>query len=131
MKDLYSNIKAAIAIAPGTYLTSTNPTSVAVDCQGFESVALVLATATVTDAQALNVQHSDDNSTYADVAAADVVGDLAAFEAILATEDSVTAKLGYIGGKRYVKVVSTGAGATGAVYGVTAILGNPANAPVA
>lgn len=131
MKDLHSNIAVVNAIVPGTYKTSTDPTSVTVDRAGYEAVVLVLATAAVTDAQTLNVQHSDDGSTWADVAATDVNGDLSAFEAVAATEDSTTAKLGYIGGKRYVRVASTGAGSTGAIYGVTAILGEPLRAPVA
>jgi hypothetical protein len=131
MKDLSSNIKPVLAIAPGTYLNGTNPVPVVVDRQGFESVSLVVSSATVTDAQALVVEHSEDNVTYEAVTQNDCNGSLADFLAVAAAEDSTTRKLGYVGGKRYLKVSSAAAGATGAVYGVTAILGHPANAPVA
>lgn len=134
MNDLVNNVKVVPAIVPGTYKSAADPTGVAVDLQGFESATLVIQAATVTDAQTLTVEESDDNSTYTTVADDDFVGGKTAgdaFKAVAAAEDDVCRKVGYKGTKRYLKVGSTGAGATGAVYGVIAVLGHPRHAPVA
>ena len=132
MKDLHSNIKTAIAITPAAYKEATDPTPVVVDRAGYESVVLVAVTGTVTDAQTLVVEHSDDNSTgFEAITQADVNGTLADFLAVAAAEDDTTRKLGYIGGKRYLRVTCDAAGATGAIFGVVALLGHPVNGPVA
>lgn len=132
-KDMYSNISVVKAIVPGEYLNGSDPTPVVIDTKGYESVTFVLATGTVTDAQTLNVQESADNSTYSDVAAADIIGGstkLSAFETMAAGDDDTIKTLGYKGSKRYLKVVSTAAGATGAIYGIVAILGHAQYKPV-
>ncbi len=136
-KDLYNNIKVVRAISPGAYETGVNPAGQAIDTKGYESVTLVFAAGSITDAQTLTVKHSFDNSSYVDVTAADVIADpdntaaaiLTAFKAT-GTTDHVIKCLGYKGGRRYLKVEGTGAGATGAAHGVVAILGNPQSGPV-
>ena len=136
-KDLYNNVKAVRAISPGTYESGVNPAGQAIDTQGYESVTLVFVAGSITDAQTLTLQHSVDDSTYNDVAAADVISDpdntaaniLTAFKASGTTDHAIKC-LGYKGGRRYLKVDADGAGATGADYGVVAILGNPQYPPV-
>lgn len=138
MNELVNNVKVARCIDPGQYLTGSNPTSVVVDRQFFEEVTLVLNTNTVTDAQALNIQESDaSGSGYTDVVADDIVpqgtttqaATLAAFEAMAAGDDNVVKKIGYKGSKRYLKVASTGAGGTGAMYGIVALLSGGRHKP--
>ena len=136
-KDSYNNIKVVRAISPGTYKNGEGPTGQAIDTKGYESVTLVFAAGTITDAQTLTVKHSLDDSSYTDIAAADVIADpdntaaeiLAAMKAT-GTADHVIKCLGYKGSGRYLKVDSGGSGTTGADYGVIAILGNPKYKPV-
>ena len=130
-RDLYNNIKVVRAISPQLYENGVNPDGQTIDTKGFESVTLVFTAGTITDAQTLTLQHSVDDSTYNDVTAADVIADpdntaasiLTAFKAT-GTTDNVIKLLGYKGGRRYLKVDGDGAGATGANYGVVAILGH-------
>lgn len=132
-RDLVNNVKIVQAIVPGTYLTGTNPTSITVDTQGFESATLLVVAGEVTDAQTLTVKESANDDSYTDVADDDVIGGvgvLAAFKAIADDDGDEIKALGYIGGKRYLQVGSTGSGVAGATYGVIAILGNPQYAPV-
>ncbi len=136
-KDMVNNIKAVQAIPPGTYKTGESPSGAVIDTAGFESVTLALVVGSATDAQTLTLKHSFDNSTYADVDAADVIAELdndatailAAFKATGITDD-VIKMLGYKGSRRYLKVESTGSGSAGATYSVIAILGNPKYGPV-
>ena len=126
-KDLFSNVNVVEAIVPGTYLNGSDPTPVTIDTKGYESCLLVLTTGTVTDAQTLNVQDSADDDSYDDVVSGDVVGGsskLTAFETIAAGDDDTVKALGYIGNKRYLQVACSGAGETGAVFGIVAILGH-------
>lgn len=136
-KDMVNNLKVVQAIAPGTYKGGESPTGAAIDTAGFESVTLALVVGSVTDAQTLTLKHSFDNSTYADVDAADVITSpgsdaaaiLSAFKST-GTTDDVVKLLGYKGSARYLKVESTGSGSDGAIYSVIAILGNPKYSPV-
>lgn len=131
-RDLCNNVKVVQAIVPGTYKTGADPSGQAVDTRGYDSVTLLLLAGDATDAQTLTVKHSYDNSSYEDIDKADVIGG----EAILTdfgttgTAAGAVKVLGYKGGKRYLKVGSTGAGTTGAEYAVVAILGHPKYAPV-
>jgi len=137
-KDLYNNIKVVRAISPGTYESGVNPAGQTIDTQGYESVTLVMAVGSATDTQTLTLQHSVDDSTYNDVAAADVIADpdnsaadiLAAMKTVASGDENSQKVLGYKGGRRYLKIDGDGAGATGADYGVVAILGHPQYPPV-
>ncbi|MFZ5762840.1 MAG: hypothetical protein ACOY8P_07950 [Thermodesulfobacteriota bacterium] len=126
MKDLKSNIKPEVTIAPaGNRNASVNGTGI--DLQGFHSAAVTFAPATITDGtHTPKLQESDDNSTFTDVAAADQLGTLAA----LASDTVQT--VGYKGGKRYIRGVVTVAGATtGGIYAAMVIKGHPDLAPTA
>lgn len=125
MRDLKSNIGVVQSIAPAA-ITAT-ASGAGIDLQGFNSACVVFHPGTITDGtHTPKVQESDDDSTYTDVAAADLQGTLAAL-----ASDTIQ-RVGYKGTKRYIRAVSTVAGATtGGVYGAEVILGNPALAPVA
>ena len=71
------------------------------------------------------LQDSPDNSTWADVAAADQVGTLAA----LASDTHQ--KVGYVGSERYLRAVITTTGSTtGIVAGAVVVKQNPRKGPV-
>jgi hypothetical protein len=102
---------------------------VTIDMKGYDGAELVCCTATVTDAQTLTVKHSDDGTTFVDVGTTDVLGDLTAFTNIASTDSNTVKSLGYVGGKRYLRVACPGAGTTGAVLSVLAVRAFPASAP--
>ncbi|MFK5949266.1 MAG: hypothetical protein QM500_10920 [Methylococcales bacterium] len=125
MKDLQSKIRLAVALAIAVRTASANGSGI--DLQGFNSAVVVLTPGTITDGtHTPKVQESDDDSTYTDVAATDLVGTLADL-----TSDTVQ-KVGYKGNKRYIRVVLTVAGTTtGGIYGALAVRGDADLSPVA
>jgi hypothetical protein len=142
MRDLYNNIGLDVVIANATYDADTTPA--AVDLAGFNSAVIELAigaggiTFSGTNKIEFVLTHSDDNSTYANVTADDVQGPASVSSGIVkslvaahATAD--VTKIGYIGGKRYIKLLAdfSGTHGTGTPIGVTVIKGTPAMAPVA
>ena len=123
MRDLKNNVNAVKSIDPATH--NSNQTGSGVDLQGYEAAMSVVYSGVLTDGtHSPKLQESDDDSSYTDVASADVVGTLANISA-----DSVQ-RVGYKGSKRYVRVFVTSTGATGAIYGALMILGVPQHAPV-
>ena len=118
MKDLKSKIDFDTSIAPAA-ITAT-ATGTGVDLLNYNSVVAVITPGTIADGtHTPKLMESDDDSTYTDVDTTDLHG---AFSAI--ASDAVQT-VGYIGIKRYVRIVSTVAGATtGGVYGGHILLGN-------
>lgn len=116
MKDLKNNLVVVQSIAPAAAKTaSVNGTGV--DLQGFESALVSFEVGVITDGtHTPKVQESDDNSTYTDVAAKDLIGTLAALAS--STPQSVS----YIGSKRYIRPVSTVAGATSGGFYVANVI---------
>lgn len=125
MKDLKSKISVVTSIGAAAITSTVNGDTV--DLQGFNSAAISLLPGTITDGtHTPKIQESDDDSVWTDVAAADLLGSLA----VLATDTNQM--VGYKGTKRYIRAVSTVAGAsTGGVYSAIVIRGNPSLAPVA
>jgi hypothetical protein len=117
------------AFAPGTYKSGVNITPIPIDRAGFGAVMLAVQAGAVTDGQTLTLQASDDGSTYADVPAGDVLGDLTGFKAVVAGEAGKCIAIGYVGLHRYLQIGCTGAGATGAALSGFAVLGFPRYAP--
>ena len=98
--------------------------------QKFGGALVVVQTGTITDGtHTVEVQESDDNSTFTPVADADLQG---TEPAIGAANDNVVYEIGYRGIKRYLRVavVTTGA-TTGGTFGAVVILGIPRRLPVA
>jgi len=98
--------------------------------QVFRSALAVVQTGTITDGtHTVEVQESDDNSSFTAVADADLQG---SEPAIGSTNDNVVYEIGYRGTKRYLRVavVTTGA-TTGGTFGAVLILGIPRRLPVA
>jgi hypothetical protein len=102
--------------------TSTVVTSL-VDMQGYNALDIAFLNATVTDAGAaagytVKLQESDATATggFTDVATTDGVNGVVTTSTTVDTDDDkLTAVLGYIGGKRYVRASLTGTAASDAV----------------
>ena len=127
MRDLYSNIGAVLALAPAVQASAAD--GLAIDTKGFNRLAIVVNTGAIVGAGDFGVklQESDaSGSGFADVAAAQVDSNA---PATLTASSSF--KLGYRGNKRYVRISLTKAGGTSIALGASAVLGDPADAPVA
>lgn len=130
-KDLTNNIspKVSIPVLLRTANAAVNGTGV--DLQGYESACVEFITGTLTDgANACKIQHCDDDSSYVDAPAADVLGTQSF--SIALTDDNKVFKLGYIGDKRYIRAVMTQSAATsGGTFGANVIRGNARSKPSA
>jgi hypothetical protein len=140
--DLYSNVKVSSLLIPAVRNADANST--AVDMLGFESVVFVVDmgnsadTLSGTNKIELELEESDDDSSFTDCADADVVGYVdgtndGTFAVVDApAEDSTVFKCGYRGVKRYVRVVLnfSGTHTTGTPVGVIAVQGHAHYAPV-
>lgn len=125
MRDLKSNLGPAQSLAPAARTATANGTGV--DLRDFDGAMVMFDVGTITDGtHTPKIQESDDDSTYNDVAADDQLGTL------VALASNTIQKISYIGNKRYVRAVSTVAGATtGGVYSATVVRGLPHRSPVA
>ncbi|MEZ5101171.1 MAG: hypothetical protein R3C15_15495 [Thermoleophilia bacterium] len=117
-ENLARQIAPVQSLAAAARTATANGSSA--DLATYESAAVILNVGTITDGtHTPKLQESDDNSAWSDVAAADLQG---AFAALASTTQQ---EVGYIGRKRYVRVVVTVAGATtGGVYGATIVRGH-------
>jgi hypothetical protein len=124
IRDIDKSIAATQSINPAAKTTTANGTGV--DLAGFSAAVVLVTVGTRTDGtHVLKIQESDDNSTWADVAAADQSG---SFPADVTSNTPI--EVGYTGRKRYLRVVTTISGAsTGAVYGATVIKVLPRTLP--
>lgn len=123
--DLVNVIGLSTSLAPAARTTSANGTGVSL--AGFNSVAVFFHVGAITDGtHTPKIQESDDNSTYTDVAAGDLIGSLSALTA------STNQKVGYKGSKAYIRAVSTitGSPSTGGVYAATVVRGDAIKQPV-
>ena len=134
MKDTYNRTSPALAgskvfaNADGT----TAYTGAAIDMLGFNSL-VITASAVYSAADAatytLSLTHSDDNSTYEAATGDYIIGPSAALSG-----SATVQKIGYVGGRRYVKLVVTPSAAATSTTTVTvtghAIRQNPGLMPV-
>ena len=124
MRDLKNNVDAVKSIAPATY--KTNQTGTGVDLRGYESALAIVYSGVLTDGtHTPKIQESDDDVTYTDAAADDLQGTFANISA------GSIQRVGYIGGKRYIRIFAASSGATGAIYGALIMRGLPQHAPLA
>lgn len=125
-RDLASNIDVETSIAPDTRSTSVN--GAGVDLQGFESAAIAFVVGAVDAATYTpTIEDSTDNASWGTVPGAQ----LSATLVDLAT--NTNQRVGYRGGKRYVRAVITvsGSPSAGAETSAVVIRGNAAQRPVA
>lgn len=125
----FSDFKAIQALAPA--LRAGSATGGSIDRWGYGSLTFLVDAGARTDGtHTVSGDHSDDNSTWEAIPAEEITG---AFPAIAASGDQNKATaINYIGDRRYVraKVAASGSPATGAIVGVTVLLGRPHSAPV-
>ena len=142
MFDLKNNIKLETSLAPILKTADVNGTGI--DLKGFSSAALIVNcgangdTFSSTVKTNLQIEHSDDDSTYTDVTSnTDVTGGTVDSSGTFMTIDAdgemgKTYGIGYVGGKRYIRVVIdiVGTHSNGSIYGAVVAKGTPLSAPV-
>ncbi len=140
--DLHNRVTTVRAIRPQT-ITSSNIASSGIDLQFFSSAEIVvefgdideMGTSPVGSAKVdVQLEDSDDNSTFADVVKADIVGGDATFSSGLVftgvTTDVNVLEVGYVGAKRYIRVTLKPTGLTnGGPIAAMVIKGNPRHGP--
>ena len=129
MRDIKSNVDIAQSIAPSARTASVNGSGV--DLRGYDSAMAEVASGAITDGSFTpKLQESDDDSSYSDVATADLEGSFAACSA------NAIQRVGYKGSKRYIRIVLTEAGAspapsTGGLFAGSIIRGHAHGKPLA
>lgn len=141
MRDSISNIQLKRAISPVSVSDNTAQVSQIIDRFGYDSLAFLIATGSLADADATftTLVEEGDVSNLSDAAAvadADMVSQTsgtapeAAASFTFAHDDQVR-KIGYLGTKRYVRLTITpAANASAAVLCAVAILGRAEHKPV-
>ncbi len=142
MRSLHENIKITKLLDP--LIRTADANSTAVDVLGYESLVMAAMIGITGDTLSgsvkveVEVEESDDNSTFTDVANADLtnyvtgtnVGTIAVIDDN--AEDDVIVSTGYKGSKRYVRLVFnyTGTHTNGIEVAAFSVQGHPAIAPV-
>jgi hypothetical protein len=124
MRDLYSNLHEAPALAPAVYTAAANGSTV--DLINASGVMFAVQTGAIVSAGAFGakLQESADGVTWADVPAKWVQTEA---PAVLAA--NATYRLGYLGKLRYARLVLTYASGTSIAASAVAIL-RPLSRPV-
>jgi hypothetical protein len=140
MKDLYNNIVPEVVMAP---VTVNDPTSDEdIDLEGYNSCLIMAVTGAGaiddTDFMSFRISHADDNGTgsadsYSYVEDDDLLGAGTVTEGIPATpliddEDAVYC-VGYVGGKRFLKIELIDDAETNGIIGLYVIKGHPLDVP--
>lgn len=122
MIDTSKDLIVSALIAPAALSEDNTPAAVDVFGARDATILLCIGVGGITFTSANKVEfvltHSDDNSTYANVTAADLVGVdtvtngiVKSLTAAHATAD--VTKIGYVGGKRYIKLLADFSGTHG------------------
>lgn len=140
MKDMHSGMTAIMVL--GAALLAADNTPVAIDLQGFNSAELIVnvgiggVTFDATDKIEFVLTHSDDDSTYTNVADVDMLGVTGITDGIIKSLTSEQAaatvsRFGYKGGKRYLKFLAnfSGTHGTGTPIAATILKGKPNDSP--
>ena len=140
MKDLSNNISPAVSIINAVKTAAGNGTGV--DLQGYESATVLVDVGAEGDTLSssvyfeLSLEESDDNSTFTDVAQAGVIDGTIDSGGIFLKLDGTTGgdpdttggifRIGYVGGKRYIRVVlaKTGTHSNGTPIGAMVVRGH-------
>jgi hypothetical protein len=122
MRDLYTKIVPVLAFGPVALAADNTPA--AIDLAGFHSAVIELGvgiggiTFDATNKVEFVVTHSDDNSSYANVTDADMLGVTGITGGIIkslvaAHAAAAVYRYGYIGNKRYLKILADFSGTHG------------------
>jgi hypothetical protein len=140
MKDLHSIVAVDQLIPAATHEADNTPT--AADLLGFESAEIVIAvgvggiTFTTSNKVEFKLTHSDDGANYEavtvdDMLGLDSVGTGGIIHSLIAAHAAATVtKVGYRGGKRYLKLLAdfTGTHAAGTPMAAILVKGDPGRA---
>lgn len=127
-RDINKDISVATTVAPAAALTATT-TGAAVDLAGFRSAAVVVHIGVVTDGTFVaSLEEADAvGGPFTAVAAAGLSG---AFADITAAADETIQEIGYLGSKRFIRLVLTETVAsTGALVSATVLRADPLTKP--
>ncbi|PZU95617.1 MAG: hypothetical protein DI527_01000 [Chelatococcus sp.] len=140
MKDIHSGFKRAVLIGAATLAADNTPA--AVDLRGYDAAEILLdigvggITFSGTNKVEFKLTHSDDDSTYTDVATADMLGVTVAsggiIKSLVAAHAAAGAyRFGYKGGKRYLKLLAdfSGTHGTGTPIAASVLLGYGHDSP--
>lgn len=131
MKDLHSSLTVVSAIGAAELAADNTP--VAIDLRGYNSAEIVLAigaggiTFSGTNKIEFVLTHSDDNSSYAAVTTADMLGVTVGAGGIIksliaAHASAAVYRAGYKGGKPYLKLLADFSGTHGTGTPIAAIV---------
>ena len=143
MKDLSNSIATALSHKVAVTTAASNGTGV--DLQGYEGATVVVTIGAEGDTLSgsvffeIGLEESDDNSTFTDVTSnTDVTGGTVDSSGVFQTIDAnadcnKVYAIGYVGGKRYSRVVLnfSGTHGTGTISGVVGVKGHPLHGPAA
>ena len=127
-KDLASRVKHVQSLAPAARTASADGTGV--DTLNYDGVMVVVNAGLWTDGtHTIDIQESDDGTSYSSVAAGNLQGTKPVIDG--ATDDNQDYEVGYIGNCRYVRVDVdvTASPTTGAVIGASIMLGHAKQLP--
>ena len=140
MYDLSNSINPAVSLAAAVRTAAANGTGV--DLKGYESATILVDVGAEGDTLSgsvffeVSLEESDDDSTYTDVAQAGIVDGTIASGGIFLKLDGTAGgnpdsaggifRVGYVGGKRYIRVVlaKTGTHSTGTPIGAMVVRGH-------
>lgn len=136
MRDLYHNVLTTQVLNPA--VSTTTKTSSTIDLQGHNGLNVMFSIGQAGDTLSgtvywtLKLQHSDDDTTYADIATTDASIGVTSIVVNSPSLDKVVYGIGYIGNKRYVKGVATPTGThtVATPIGIIALRGVSAYRPV-
>jgi hypothetical protein len=103
-RDSRLELDPKISVAPQSIGGAVNGTGI--DLAGAESALVVLQNGAATAGATVKIQESVDNSTFTDVADADLIG-LTGNTSGVAQTASTVVKVSYVGTKRYLRVITT------------------------
>lgn len=142
MKDMHSGLTVVSAIGAATLAADNTPA--AIDLQGFNAAEIILAIGAggITFSGSNKIEfvltESNDDSTYTAVADDDVLGATVAtggiIKALVAAHATASVyRFGYVGNKRYLKLLAdfSGTHGTGTPIAAMVIKGEPFDAPQA
>lgn len=136
MRDMHNNVLPAVALNTTTITTDTTTNGNIIDLQGFDMVEFFIVTGTLTDGDYTPLIEDGDDSGLSDAAAVadtELLGTEAGAAFTTDTDDNKVSRIGYVGGKRYVRlsIVSTNTATNGATLTGLAVKGKPSDAATA
>jgi hypothetical protein len=127
LRDTLDNTKVTSAFNYAARTASANGTNI-IDMRGFGSATFVVQLATVTTADSSNfftftIEHGDDSSL-SDAATVTAALGLLGTNLVIndsATQSNMRGMMGYVGGKRYLRLVGTETGTASAAWSADCI----------